>query len=763
MKKLDSLREWMVNQIEEGEINIFVGAGVSRNSLPLGSELTKQIVELFLPHKEDPTIFDPYISSGILRLEVTMQIARETFEDNRQIMLPLLAFVKAKPNLNNYLLAIAIRKGCAVFTTNWDILIEIAYLSFYHELPKVLVLEKDGSEMLGSSDARNLTGVLVKLHGSIARFVLQGNENPIIFDTTDTIIAALNQVGRGLDDSKRILLHTFLKLKSTFVWGYSCMDDFDVFPALKIRDRKPFYWVCFDGERELDYLQSAEDWTKQESVIRSQYKALDPRQMELDNIATVTRRGDSRLWGNITSWIKKLADDLNLEVPEQIPRGIIDAVEVTGMEASQLHKELFPLWQKNLFAARLLAHVGEWGDRMHTLYSNVTTSYELTLDRRVQIAIEHAEKTTPNDLSRAENILGQYELSSQDISPSTRAYGLAILSNIKRRRGDKNAKYPMNIALKLLQREDLLEDARHKVQHYYALLIHQEVAEQVRRLSRKHLSNEISKILLRISEGKDLFEKGSEYFDGEGMVENYAMSQNGLGLLLLEKARAMKVAGQKEEALKVLEKTKKIFEENIIERRQRYGFFRGVGQAYRNLALVFGEMEKYDEAAQALQRSAEFYSMVKPVPPETDLYETFFRQSEVALLRDRPREALEPIHKWILHKRVQGDWHHEARGLKILSDAYNKIGLRLDAGYAITLLVQIYDSLLMNEEGRQRLLNRRFGPENGIENLTFAVRLFSILGRESDKIKSEELLNQLKELIQSNKQHNKHKGMEDKK
>ena len=756
MKKLDSLRERMGNQIEKGGMNIFVGAGVSRNSLPLGSELTKQIVELFLPYEEDSTIFNPYIPSGILRLEVTMQIARETFEDDRQIMLPLLAFVKAKPNLNHYLLAVAIRKGCTVFTTNWDILIEIAYLSFYHELPKVLVLEKDCSEMLGSSDAQNLTGVLVKLHGSIARFVFQGNENPMILDTTDTIIAALNQVGRGLDESKRNLLHTYLKSKPTFVWGYSCMDDFDLFPALRVMDRKPFYWVCFEGERELDYLQSAEDWTKQESVIRSKYKALDPRQMELANIAAVTRHGDSRLWGNITSWIEKLASGLNLEVPEQLPMGITDAVEVIGLEASQLHKELFPSWQTNLFAARLLAHVGEWGERMHTLYSNVSTSSELTLDRRVQIAIEHAEKTTPNDLAGAENILGHYELSPQDIPPSTRAYGLAILSNIKRRRGDKNAMHPMNIARKLLQQEDLLEDVRHKVQHYYALLIHQEVAEQVRRLSRNPLSNEISKILLRISEGKDLFEKGSEYFDGEGMVENYAMSQNGLGLLLLEKARARKVAGQKEETLKVLEETKKIFEENIIERRQRYGFFRGVGQAQRNLALVFQEMGKYDEAAQALQKSAEFYSMVKPVPPETDLYETFFRQSEIALLRDRPWDALEPIHKWILHKRVQGDWHHEARGLKILSDAYNRIGLRLDAGYAVTLLVQIYNSLLMSEEGRQRLLNRRFGPENGIENLTFAVRLFSILGRESDKIKSEELLNQLKELIQSNKQHNKH-------
>ena len=498
-------------------------------------------------------------------------------------------------------------------------------------------------------------------------------------------------------------------------------------------------------------MQSAEEWIKQESIIRLKYNALDPKQTEMANIAAVTRRGDIRLWGNINSWIDKLAKLLNLEAPEQLQSDIIDVIETLGIEAPQVHKDSFPSWQKNLFAARLLAHVGDWGEKMHALYSTVSTSHELTLDKRLQIAIEHAEKTTPNDLARAENILGQYDLCSQDISPSKRAYGLAILSNIKRRCGDKNACYPMNSALKLLQQEELQKGVRHNVQHYYALLIHQEVAEQVRSLSRKPLSNEISKILSMISEGKDLFEKGSEYFDGEGMVENYAMSQNGLGLLLLEKARAMKAAGQKNDALKVLEEAKKIFEENIIERRQRYGFFRGVGQANRNLALVFEEMRKYDDAAQSLQKSTEFYSMVKPIPPETDLYETFFRQSEVALLRDRPRDALEPIHKWISQKRVKGDWHHEARGLKILSDAYNRMELRLDAGYAVTLLVQIYNSLLKSEDGRQRLLNRRFGPENGIEHLTFTVRLFSILDRESDKIKSEELLSQLKELIQTNK------------
>ena len=217
MNKLDFLRERMLNQIENGEINIFVGAGVSKNPIPLASELTKQIVELFLPHKEDPTIFNPYIPSGILRLEVTMQIARETFGDDRQIMLPLLSFVKAKPNLNHYLLAVAIHKGCAIFTTNWDILIEIAYLSIYRELPKVLVLKKNYSYVLESLDAQSPTGILVKIHGSIARFVLQGSEKLMLLDTTDTIIATLNQVGKGLSDLKRNLLHTYLRSKPTFV------------------------------------------------------------------------------------------------------------------------------------------------------------------------------------------------------------------------------------------------------------------------------------------------------------------------------------------------------------------------------------------------------------------------------------------------------------------------------------------------------------------------------------------------------------------
>jgi len=118
------------------------------------------------------------------------------------------------------------------------------------------------------------------------------------------------------------------------------------------------------------------------------------------------------------------------------------------------------------------------------------------------------------------------------------------------------------------------------------------------------------------------------FFKGQGLVNYLAMSQNGLALLLIEKGRALKTVDRIEEANTVFKSATDILQENVAAVRMRYGYFRGVGQAFRNIALARQEQEDYEGALNALEQSAYFYSMVKPTPPETDLFEVFYRQAK---------------------------------------------------------------------------------------------------------------------------------------
>ena len=178
----------------------------------------------------------------------------------------------------------------------------------------------------------------------------------------------------------------------------------------------------------------------------------------------------------------------------------------------------------------------------------------------------------------------------------------------------------------------------------------------------------------------------------------------------------------------------------------RYGYFRGVGQAFRNIALARQEdQENYEGTLYALDQAGYFYSKVQPTPPPTDLFEVFYRQAETLLKLNTPEKALQPISRWILQKRASADWHDEARGLKVLAEALKSMGpeFDLDVEYAVDLILDIYRDVLSNEAKRDTLKNRRFGMENANENLIFAQQLAKDLRMGVQEQKALELLKQL--------------------
>lgn len=735
MQKLDERKRELIDRIERGKINFFVGAGISKiapANLPSGPELTSQLLQSWVSPNSTLSILQRYAQNGTLRLEVMMQIAHETFSDRGIILSPLLSFLATTPNCNHYLLAFALKNGCTVITTNFDVLIEIAYWNLYGLVPHVLIF----ADQFRDVAAR---GSLIKLHGSVAVLERKTEEELVVRDTRETVIAALDQVAKGLGDKKTLVLRSSLQQTPTLVWGYSCMDDFDIFPALSTKRRKAFWWVFFEQGRPLELL-SEDGWNILASELYTRSHLEDAKRFEVRNVSAVTSGDDLKFWGDISSWVMSLNEHWCLIAQEKLETHVANAINTIRSFKKEISTQRPKAWEKQLLAARLLAQVGEWGDRMHSLYRAIYDSTDLPLDFRLRIRIEHADKTAPNDLTKASEILSMHH-GDENASDDTRAYALAILSNIRRRQKQKDAGNLIQAALAIVQRGNVSEQTSHLVSHYQALLIHQDVAEEVRHL--KSNDKLASEFLAKIEEGERLFINVGTFFKRQGLINYYAMSQNGLALLLIEKGRALKIVGEDEEANAVFEIAANMLLEDVAEVRMRYGFFRGVGQAFRNVALARQEQESFEGTLKALERSAYFYSMVKPVPSETDLFEVFYRQAETYVRMRKPNEALQPVLRWILQKRASSDWHDEARGLKVLAEALRSLGFQLDAGYAGKLILGIYRDVLSDKAKRHALKIRRFGPENARENLMFVLQLAEDLGKQAEKREAMELLKQL--------------------
>lgn len=220
MLKLREFKNELISRIRQGEINFFVGAGISKRTpagIPTGPTLTKQLLQTWIPDSDVISLLTPYAQNGTLRLEVVMQIANETFSDATIVLHPLLSLLGISPNCNHYLLVFALKNGCIVITTNFDVLIEIAYWNLYGSVPQVVIFDDQFQEIT--------RGSLLKLHGSIAILERARSGELVVRDARETIRGALDQVARGLGDKKTHALQQ-LKQVPTLIWGYSCMDDF---------------------------------------------------------------------------------------------------------------------------------------------------------------------------------------------------------------------------------------------------------------------------------------------------------------------------------------------------------------------------------------------------------------------------------------------------------------------------------------------------------------------------------------------------------
>lgn len=239
------------DELEFGQLAIFCGAGISRNSgLPLANELVSYLLDKLFKDKESKYIEE--IKNSNLPFEAFI----ETLSESITVSEILDIFKDGKPNTNHIWIAKLAKSGYikTVLTTNFDLLIEKALEQ------EGLKRNKDfdvyfSEEEFSKIDFNNIDDNIkvFKIHGSI--------------EDKNSIRTTLKAVANKSLSDKRMALVRYLffegKHKYVFVLGYSCSDEFDITPQIQSIEgcKKEITFIEHDNSiiEEIEELKIKED------------------------------------------------------------------------------------------------------------------------------------------------------------------------------------------------------------------------------------------------------------------------------------------------------------------------------------------------------------------------------------------------------------------------------------------------------------------------------------------------------------------------
>jgi tetratricopeptide (TPR) repeat protein/NAD-dependent SIR2 family protein deacetylase len=222
---LDELVAQISEYLVEGELALFCGAGISKNSgLPLANDLKRNILEALLQSKKEVK----QVMKAPCPFESFMQYLFHPYfvsDKNLQVTKIFDIFHEGVPNSNHMLIAHLAKSGLlkTIATTNFDVLIErglsktgctkgVNFEKYYREEDFAAI----------DFDALDDKLSFFKLHGSI--------------DNLDSIRTTIAAVASKTLSEKRmnVVRHLFSsgEHKAVLVIGYSCSDTFDIIPQI---------------------------------------------------------------------------------------------------------------------------------------------------------------------------------------------------------------------------------------------------------------------------------------------------------------------------------------------------------------------------------------------------------------------------------------------------------------------------------------------------------------------------------------------------
>ncbi|MFX1236788.1 MAG: tetratricopeptide repeat protein [Promethearchaeota archaeon] len=240
----------------ETKYMFMVGAGISIDP-PAGllpaTQFIQYLLELCAPAEEIQNL----LSIKTLRYEMICEMLQRYIDYELEFM-DYFEF-GTEPNLIHYFLAKAIIEGHAVYTTNFDYLIE-------HALEKLVPQDKISQifPVITETDYEfNQDPFKTHKNGMFPLYKLHGAKKNIITNikTRDSLITTMSAFGKddyvlSLKPFKRLSLMGASKNKTLIIMGYSGSDDFDIAPVLRILfDIKNIIWIDHHQKDSIDIFE----------------------------------------------------------------------------------------------------------------------------------------------------------------------------------------------------------------------------------------------------------------------------------------------------------------------------------------------------------------------------------------------------------------------------------------------------------------------------------------------------------------------------
>ena len=228
----------------EENLVFLVGAGISidfpTNLLP-ATQFISNLLYLCAPEEE----IENLIELKSLRYEMIAEIIQRYIDYNLEFMnyFDLIT----QPNLNHFFFANIIKNGHAIYTTNFDYLIEFA-LKEIVDKDKILniipVITKTDFTTYKNPFGTFQNGKypLYKLHGAKRNIITN-------IKTTESLVTTMSAFGKGnkflsLESYKKASFIETCNDNILIVMGYSGRDDFDIAPMLRqLHNIKRIIWI----------------------------------------------------------------------------------------------------------------------------------------------------------------------------------------------------------------------------------------------------------------------------------------------------------------------------------------------------------------------------------------------------------------------------------------------------------------------------------------------------------------------------------------
>jgi len=257
-------------------LTFLVGAGCSFDT-PSNIPATRKIMDAIIDYSCITHETDNIRSMTNLRFESLIEVFRDVIDHNLKIIDFFEQFTL--PNHQHVFLALMIKAGAYIMTTNFDFLIEKALLKVGCTKNQILpVITKEDFEIFHDPCRAMKEGKfpLYKIHGSTKNFITEQGTRGSLKAT----IQALGSNKAGVDifsiePFKKPLFDNISENRTLVVMGYSGSDDFDITPAIKKLDNlEKIVWLNYTKKKKKTTISSISSRTKDKDKLNIILKEL---------------------------------------------------------------------------------------------------------------------------------------------------------------------------------------------------------------------------------------------------------------------------------------------------------------------------------------------------------------------------------------------------------------------------------------------------------------------------------------------------------